>query len=162
MTDTATSLLVFGVEGQRYALRLSAVERVVRMVEITPLPQAPSIVVGVIDPAGEIVPVVSLRRRMGAPERPVRLSDQLIAARAAGRRLTLAVDGVEGVIEPPPAAVAAATDLYAGLGEFEGAVRLEDGLLLIHDLHKFLTPAEVATLDAALHARNMPAPEGRA
>lgn len=42
-------VVVFTLEGQQYALPLSAVERIVHAVEITPLPKAPEIVLGVIN-----------------------------------------------------------------------------------------------------------------
>ena len=41
-------LVVFTLDEQRYALHLDAVERVVRAVEVTPLPKAPEIVLEVI------------------------------------------------------------------------------------------------------------------
>jgi len=39
-------LVVFTLDDRRYGLPLSAVERAVRMVDVTPLPQAPQIVLG--------------------------------------------------------------------------------------------------------------------
>ncbi len=43
VTDSS-QLVVFVVDGQRYALPLEIVERVVRAVEVTPLPEAPPII----------------------------------------------------------------------------------------------------------------------
>jgi len=40
-------IVLFRLDELRYALYLSTVERVVRLVEITPLPKAPKIVIGV-------------------------------------------------------------------------------------------------------------------
>lgn len=42
-------LVVFSIEGQRYALPLNDVERVLPMVAVSPLPQAPAVVLGVIN-----------------------------------------------------------------------------------------------------------------
>ncbi len=42
-------LVVFNIEGQRYALDLSSVDRTLRATKITPLPNAPGIVLGVIE-----------------------------------------------------------------------------------------------------------------
>jgi len=47
---------VFALDGQRYALALHQVQRVIRVVAITPLPQAPAIVLGVIDLGGVVIP----------------------------------------------------------------------------------------------------------
>ena len=54
-------ILVFALDEPRYALPLSAVERVVRAVEITPLPNAPAIIQGAINVQGAIIPVVNIR-----------------------------------------------------------------------------------------------------
>ena len=59
----SVQLVAFMLDGQRYGLRLSVVERVVRAVEVTSLPSAPDIVMGVINLAGQIVPVVNIQRR---------------------------------------------------------------------------------------------------
>lgn len=61
--DKLNQLVVFAFDEQRYALHLSAVERIVRMVEITPLPKAPEIVLGVVNVQGRIVPIVNIRKR---------------------------------------------------------------------------------------------------
>ncbi len=74
-------MIGFWLDGHRFGLELSAVERVVRMVEITPLPNAPAIVMGAINVEGRIIPVVDIRARLGLPQRAVRPSDALILAR---------------------------------------------------------------------------------
>src|SRR5277367_233894 len=71
----ASHLVVFDLEEQRYALRLSAVEQVVRAVEITPLPKAPEIIRGVVNVHGRVVPVYHIRARFRLPEREIDLSD---------------------------------------------------------------------------------------
>ena len=83
MTGTRLDMsqcVVFTLDERFYAIRLSAVSRVVRAVEITPLPKAPPIVIGVINLGGRIIPVVNIRRRFRLPERELELTDQLIVA----------------------------------------------------------------------------------
>jgi purine-binding chemotaxis protein CheW len=50
-------LVNFNLDDQKYALFLSAVIRIIRVVEITSLPKAPEIVLGVINMHGLIIPV---------------------------------------------------------------------------------------------------------
>src|SRR5258708_24469384 len=73
-------LVVFTLGEQRYGLPLSSVERAVRIVEITPLPNGPDIVLGVINVQGRLIPVVNLRRRFSLPEHEVVLTDQIVVA----------------------------------------------------------------------------------
>ncbi len=146
----AYQLVVFTMNEQRYVLQLAAVERVVRMVEVTPLPKAPQIVLGVINAQGRIIPVVDIRRRFRLPERDIRLSDHLLIARTARRTVALALDAVTGIVERSAQAVITAEEILPGLEYVEGVMKLGDGLILIHDLDTLLSLEEEQTLDAAL------------
>jgi purine-binding chemotaxis protein CheW len=148
--DPAHQLVVFTMDEQRYALQLAAVESVVRMVEVTLLPQAPQIVLGVINAQGRIIPVVDIRRRFRLPARDIRLSDHLLIARTARRTVALALDAVTGIVEGSAQAVITAEEILPGLEYVEGVIKLEDGLILIHDLDTLLSLEEEQTLAAAL------------
>lgn len=142
--------MVFALDDRRYGLSLSVVERVVRMVDVTPLPQAPEIVLGVVNVQGRVVPVLNLRRRFRLPERDVALTDQLVIARTAVRPVALAADAVAGVLEYSAQQAVTARDIVPGIEYVEGVVKLADGLVLIHDLDKFLSLEEETALDRAI------------
>jgi purine-binding chemotaxis protein CheW len=93
--------------------------------------------------------VFSLRCHLGLPARALRLSDVLLIARTRTRPVALLVDEVQDVRTAPPTTVDAAT-LAAGLGTVQGVVRMDDGLLLIHDLERFLSREDERALDAAM------------
>ncbi len=133
-STTRAALLVFALEGQRYALPLEIAERVVPAVAVTSISQAPATVLGVINLHGEIVPVISGRKWFGWPERPVRLSDRMIIARMAGRKLALLVDDVIGVAARTGADEVRSNDLLPGLGSLASVVKGNDGLILLHHL----------------------------
>ncbi len=78
-------LLVFALDERRFAIALSAVSSVIRAVEVTPLPQSPEIVMGVINVRGTIIPVVNLRKRFGVQDRGLRISDFILIAHTAHR-----------------------------------------------------------------------------
>jgi purine-binding chemotaxis protein CheW len=145
-------LVVFALDEQRYALRLSAVDRVVHMVYIAPLPKAPDIVLGVVNVQGRIIPVVNLRRRFRLPDREIALSDRLLVARTTRRSVALAADAVTGVLECPARDMVASDTVLPGIEHVEGIAKLEGGLILIHNLEKFLSMEEEASLDRAMPA----------
>jgi purine-binding chemotaxis protein CheW len=149
--NQSNQLVVFTLDEQRYALHLVTVERVVRMVEITPLPKAPEIVPGVINVQGRIVPVVNLRRRFGLAEGEIRLSDHIILAHTLKRVVALVVDTVNGIIERSDHEVIAAQRILPGLEYVEGVTKLDEGLILIHDLGTCLSLEEGKMLDAAMN-----------
>jgi len=120
------------------------------MVEISPLPKAPEIVLGVINVQGRIVPVFNVRKRFRLPERETSLSDQLIVAQTSRRTVAMLVDAVSGVVAYPEQQVITADRVLPGLEYLEGVAKLDGGMILIHDLDKFLSLEEETTLDNAL------------
>lgn len=149
MFASIAQLFVFTLDLQRYAIAASAVERVVRMVYVTPLPAAPDIVLGVIDVRGRTIPVVDMRRRLGLPLRAPRVSDHLVIVTTPRRRLALPVDEASGLIEVAADAVDAAHDVAPNARHVSGIVRLRDGLVFLHDIDAFLSLDEEAALAAA-------------
>ncbi len=143
-------LVVFSLDGQRYALALAAVEKVIRAVEVTRLPAAPDIVLGIINMQGRIIPLINVRRRFRLPEKEMMLADQIVIAHTARRPVALAVDAVTGVLEYPEREAVAARDILPDAEYVEGVVKLEDGLILIHNLDRFLSLEEETFLDRAL------------
>lgn len=139
-------LLVFLVDDQCHALHLSQVVRVVRAVEITPLPRSSAPVAGVIDVGGTMVPVFLMRERLGLPDRPLDLADRIVLTMLDGRMVGLVVSTVLGVVERPASDVLPADALSTDTGLVRGLTRLDERILLIHDLDRFLSPREEAAL----------------
>lgn len=148
----ADQLVVFHLDEQRYALHLACVERAVAAVEVTPLPDAPGTVAGIVNVQGSVVPVFDLRRRFGLPERVPALSERLIVARTSTRRVALIADAVAGVLGCPEEDRIAIGEILPGGRHIEGVVKLADGLVLIHDLDRFLTLDEERALEGALQS----------
>ncbi|MBI4523304.1 MAG: purine-binding chemotaxis protein CheW [Deltaproteobacteria bacterium] len=147
----SNDLVVFTLDEQRYALRVSSVQRVIRAVEIIPLPKAPEIVLGMVNVQGRIIPVFNIRKRFRLPERELELSDQIVLARTSRRTVGLVVDAVSGVLELSESEILSPDDIVPETEYVEGVVKLKDGLVLIHDLNRFLSLDEERTLDASLN-----------
>jgi len=143
-------IVLFTLDEPRYALYLSAVERVVRAVEITPLPKAPGIVLGVINWQGKILPVMDIRRRFHLPERETDPDDRFIIARAAGRLVALAAESVTGLRGLTDLEEASAAQAVPYAEHLKGVAKVEGDLVLICDLDRFLSLDEEQKLDAAL------------
>ena len=150
--------VAFRLDGGRYALPLQAVERIVRAAQITPLPLAPPVVLGAIDIEGRILPVFNLRERFGLAAKPLEPADHFLIARTRARACALVIDAAEGVIDRTGIAVVDPASLAPNLEHLQGVIPLEDGMVLIQDLERFLSTEEARALDAALakeppHAR---------
>jgi purine-binding chemotaxis protein CheW len=140
-------LVLFTIDEQRYALPLSSVERVVRAVEVIPVPNAPDVIMGLVNVQGQIVPVVDLRRRFHLPQRALRLSDRLIIARTSRQTVGLVVDVVDSVIECPDGTIVAADQIAHGLEHIAGITTIEDQIVFIQHLHQLLFEEEQALVD---------------
>jgi purine-binding chemotaxis protein CheW len=144
--------VVFRLDNSRYALPLSDTMRIVRAVEITPLPAAPANVLGVLNVAGEVLPVFNLRRRFGLPERALEPADHLLIAQTGDRKVALTIDAPLGVIDHSEAEMVHADRITSDLSHIRGVLPREDGLVLIHDLGQFLSPVENTQLEGAMDA----------
>ena len=143
-------LVVFTLGDRRYGLPVAAVDRVVRAVDVTSLPKAPEIVLGVVNVQGRVIAVVNVRRRFRLPEHEIALTDQMVIARTTRRTVALMVDAVAGVLKYSEQEAVAAHDVLPELQYVDGVVKLDDGLILIHDLDRFLSLEEEAGLNRAL------------
>ena len=78
---------------------------------------------------------------------------------STGRRtVALLVDETNGVIAIAPETIAPAGTILPRLEFIEGAVKLEDGLILIHDLDRLLSLEEEQAIDRALNDHAAPDP----
>ena len=145
-------LVVVRLDERRYAFPLKVVQRVIRAVDITPLPNAPAIVLGAIDVQGRVLPVLSLRRRLGLPDREIMLADWFVLATTAQRTVALVVNESEGVVELPRAAIVASRDVSPGLLQFPGIVTIDGDVVLIDELDAFLSLEDARRVDDAISA----------
>jgi purine-binding chemotaxis protein CheW len=150
ITNNVNQLIVFSIDEQRYALPLSTVEKVVRAVEVTLLPKAPDMVMGIVNVQGRIIPVVNIRRRFGLPEREIDLNDQLVIAFTSKRSIAFVSDNVSGVIEIPEHQIVAAEEILPGMEYVKGIVKQDDGMIHILDIDSILSLGEIKSLDNAM------------
>jgi len=151
--ESVRRLVAFSLDGQRYALPLPVIERVLRMVEVSPLPKAPAVVLGVINFHGQVIPVLDLQRRFGRPSNNHGPASSLLVARTSRRTMALPVNEVVGVKEVAAETVTLPDAVFPGIGLVAGIVALSDGVLFIHDLETFLSLDEEQRLTEALEGK---------
>ena len=146
----ANHFLVFMLDERTFALPLEPVERVVRAVEVTPLPEVPDIVSGIINYKGTILPVINIRSRFHLPKREMQLNHQFIIVQTAKRLIALLTDTVTGSIETPAADVVPPSNIIEDMAFLQGVLKMKDGVMLIPDLDNILTAKEGRALAKAL------------
>ena len=142
-------VLLFTIEARRYAVPLRQVAEVVPAVAVHALPHAPAIVEGIVNVRGEILPVLSLRARMGHPIRAVLPSEYFILVTARARRIILRSDTVPELVVLP-----SMTDADTGGDAVDraiaGVLPLSDGIALFQDMDQFMAADDRAAIDDAL------------
>ena len=96
--DFPGQFLAFMIADQRFALSLDQVDRVLRMVALIPVPEAPEVIAGLINLHGQVVPVISLNTRLGLSRRVVDVNDRILVVKTGDRILGLIVDSVQAVL----------------------------------------------------------------
>lgn len=143
-------LVLLTVDDQIYALHIEVVDRVLRMAEVTCLPGAPDVVEGVINIQGGLVPIVSIRRRLGLAHRAISAADCLVLVRTRNRCTGIVAESVPGVVERPADAVVSTGEIVSCVGHIEGVLKMSDGLVLIQNMDRFFSLEEEQSLDLAL------------
>jgi chemotaxis signal transduction protein len=98
MAKTSTVLLIGRVGDQTVAVPVDRVDRVLRMVALTPLPDAPPHIAGIINLHGELLPVVDLHTRLDVPRPSVHVDQHLLVVTASTRFLVW-LDRIETIVE---------------------------------------------------------------
>ena len=136
--DKSRHYVVFKIARQHYALPLDHVTRAVRMVAYTPVPDAPNSVLGIINMAGQMLPLIDLRRLLGQTDKRPDLQDFLLIVQIQGQTVAVMVDEVLNILEltseqvqSPPAAVSQSRFLAA-------AVQHDDLLIWVLDASRLL------------------------
>lgn len=130
-----------------YALPSREVERMEMVEHVTPVPNAPSFVDGIIFSRGQVVPAINLRRRFGFEAVDYDLSTRILVISHAGRLVGLIVDSAREFIKIPPDSIQPPPDIDGGIsGNYlRGIAKIKDRVILIIDMAGLLnvTPIEI-------------------
>jgi purine-binding chemotaxis protein CheW len=143
-------IVIFTLGEPRCALPLSRVEKVIRAVEISPLPKAPDIVLGVINNAGVLIPVIDVRRRFRFPQRELSIDDRFVIAKTAKRLVALIVDAVDEITELTDEELVPAEADLPFAEHLKGVAKIKGNLIMIYDLDQFLSLDEEQSLSSAI------------
>jgi purine-binding chemotaxis protein CheW len=117
----------------------------VELVEhITPVPNAPESVEGVIFSRGQVIPALNLRLRFGFEKTPHDLRTRLIVVNAKGRVVGLIVDSAREFISIPSSAIQPPNEAISGLkGKYlEGIATLGERIILVLSLDEVIDMAD--------------------
>lgn len=152
-------LVVFRVGRGEFGVDILTTKEVVPVREITPVPETPDYVEGVMNLRGSLIPVLDLRKRMRAPEQKVTdkaaaAETRIIISNFDGKPVGVIVDSASEVIRVSDDKIEPAPDIIAeiGAGYVDGIVTLSDRVITLIDLHKALSDEVICELGELLRA----------
>lgn len=142
--------VTFRIANQTFAVKLEEVYRIVRIVHVTPVPEAPPVIEGIINVQGEVIPVVNLRKRFQMNLRDLSLDDQILLVNANNRVLGLLVDEVTDIIESDLSEIVNQESILPGANRIEGVMKNAEDMIMIQDIDALLSADEEIKLDQSL------------
>ncbi|MCR4649127.1 MAG: chemotaxis protein CheW [Lachnospiraceae bacterium] len=97
ITTEVTQYIKIRIQDEYFGIDIKYVDNIVRMQHITRVPMAPSYIKGVINLRGEVIPVFSLRLKMGLEEIEENKSFRIIILKYEGESVGIIVDEVREV-----------------------------------------------------------------
>jgi purine-binding chemotaxis protein CheW len=150
MNPGLMSLVSFSVAALDCALPVTHVDRVLPSIATSPLPGAPCTISGVVNFAGQPVPVFNLRHRLGLPPKAMGVAGRMLVVASSTRRFIITADSAT-LLEASEASIADSSEVAMfGARFIASLVPSQTGLLLICDPDAFLSIEDERQLDLAL------------
>jgi len=147
-TTAQLQLVTFGLGEEEFAVDILKVQEINRMMSLTRVPSSPPEVEGVINLRGKIIPVVDLRRRFALPPAARSPQSRIVVVEVHGRVIGFVVDRVSevlrisrSIVEPAPSMVCSVDSDF-----IEGVGKLEDRLLILLDLGRLFSTAQMSAM----------------
>jgi len=141
----------FRIGNETYGVRIASVREIVRVPEITVVPNAPDCIEGVINLRGKIIPVMDLRKRFGRSATDVDKRNRILVVELESKLLGLIVSSASEVLKIPPSEIAAPGTVFAE-GESSyvtGVGKLKGRLIILLDIARLLRQPEFKKLEEA-------------
>jgi len=146
-SDELLQIVTFRVGNETFGLDILKVHEIIRFQPLTRVPNLPDYVEGVLNLRGKIIPVVSLRRRMGLEGREKDVSTKIVVASVKSEVLGLVVDSVSEVLRISSSTVEPTPRLGEGTHKYvSGVGKLEDRILLLLDVDELLSDQKQAVV----------------
>jgi len=149
--DKELQVVGFRIGRETFGLPISMVREIIRVPEITAVPNAPDYIEGVINLRGRIIPVVDLRKRFGEKSFEPDKKNRVVVVELERRAIGLIVNSASEVLRIAPSEIEQPHNVFqeGELDYITGVGKLKGRLVLLLDLHRVLQRGELPQLDEA-------------
>jgi purine-binding chemotaxis protein CheW len=150
-TTEGSQYLTFTVGHEEYGVEILKVQEIKGYGAITPIPNTPDYVKGVMNLRGTIIPVVDLRAKFGMPATEYTQFTVIIVVTVGAKVMGLIVDAVSDVLNIPKADIQATPDFGRRVDArfINGMAKAGEKLVVLLDIDTVLGGAEASSLGAA-------------
>ena len=136
--------ILFEIAGTTYGVSSRSVQQMEMVEHITPLPNAPAFVEGVVFTRGRVIPALNLRTRFGFEKAPHTTRTRLIVTNHGERTIGLIVDSAREFMSISNDAIQTTPDSITGLsGKYlKGIVTVGERIVLIVDLDQLVNAGQ--------------------
>jgi len=140
MVNRELHIVGFKVGRETYGVPITSLHEIVRVPEVTAVPDAPEYVEGVINLRGKIVSVLDLRKRLGETKVEPSRKNRILVVEHQGRLAGLIVDSASEVLKIPPSDVepSPTASLEGGINCVTGLGKYQGRLIVLLDMAKLL------------------------
>ena len=137
----AGQYLTFRLNGLDYGISIMEVQEIRGWSKVTPLPNSPTYIRGVLNLRGIVVPVIDLRLRFGLPEAAYDAFTVIVVVNIGKRLAGLVVDAVSDVINLDSAQCCAAPEFEGHVNRqfIEGLAQVDSKLLIMLDVERLIS-----------------------
>ena len=141
-------LVTFRLAGEELALPIKSVQEIIKLPEITRVPNTPSYVDGIGNLRGQILPVVNLRKRLGLEDKERDDATRVVVINSGGVTTGFVVDSVSEVMHIEKNVLEAPPETSSGIeGQYlRGIAKIDDGKRLVLILAEDQVLPELAEL----------------
>ena len=132
--------LTFRLGDEEYGVEIEKVQEIKGYSAITPIPNLPAHVGGVMDLRGTIIPVTNLRSRLGMAGTECTPFTVIVVVTVGRRTMGLIVDAVSEVLTLPSAEIQAAPDFGVEVDArfIRGVLKAGDKVVVVLDIERIL------------------------
>ncbi len=142
--DIIFQVVGFKLGDEEFVLDILKVQEIIKLVDITPVPNSPDFVEGVINLRGKVIPIVSLRKRFGFEDKGKDSRTRIIVVEIDKKLVGFIVDHVTEVLRIPSSTIEPPPPLVSKIGSeyLKGVGKLDERLLIVLDVDKILSSEE--------------------
>lgn len=153
---SARKVVVFHIGQQVYGIDMNYISAIERVIDVVNVPNAPRLIEGIINLRGDVIPVYSIRRKFGLPDKEKSEDTHFLITRSQNMVYAFEVDSVDEIIEVkeenyhnPPKVLASGSTSY-----MDGVVDVKGELIISLQVDRIMSDSEVQSTEELLKEVN--------